>query len=75
MIFKRIAVIKHNDFIIIDAILNNESNLEICYYKVTNEQCICHEELHYIKIQGYENMFRLFNLIYIIRHNIYLILV
>ena len=71
MISKSIAVIEHNDFFIGDAIFNNESDLAIFRYKNTNKKFMSHDELHNIKMQGSEGVFKSFNLIDIFRHNIY----
>ena len=75
MISKNIALIEHDDFFIGDAIFNDDPALATFRYKNTNDKFMSHEELHNIKMQGSEAVFRSFNLIDIFRHNIYYFIV
>ena len=56
LISKNIAVIKHDDFFIGDAIVNDKPDLAIFRYKNTNDKFMSNEELHIIKMQGSEGV-------------------
>ena len=62
-------------FFIGEAIFKNEPDLAMFRYKNTNDKFMSHEELHNIKMQGSEGVFRSFNLIDIFCHNIYFFIV
>ena len=75
MICKNIAVVEHNYFFIGYTIFNDEPDLAMFRYQNTNDKFMSHEELHNIKMQGFEGVFRSFNLIDIFRNNIYYFIV
>ena len=76
MIFKSITVIEHHDFFFGDVIFNNKPDFAMVRYIKQKRKIVRHDNLnHDIKMKVHKGNFKSFNLIDIIKHNIYYLVV